>query len=107
MKYAVVKIAGSQYLVEEGEEVWVNKLDGKEGEKVEFPEVMLLVDEKKVQIGQPILNKIKIVGKILRHFKGEKVRVAKFKAKTGYRRVKGFRPDITSLKIEKILRGAS
>jgi len=103
MKYAVVKIAGTQYFVEEGEEVLVNKLDGKEGEKVEFPEVMLLVDEKKVQIGQPILKKIKIVGKILKHLKGEKIKIAKFKAKTGYRRVKGFRPSLTSLKIEKIL----
>ena len=102
MKYAVVKIGGSQYLVAEGDEMVINKLPNKEGEKIEISDVLLLVDGAKVSIGQPFLEKAKVTAEVLKHFQGEKIRIAKFKAKTGYRRVRGFRPQLTSLKIQKI-----
>lgn len=102
MKYAVVRIGGSQYFVSEGDELVVDKLPSKEGERIELTEILLLVDEKKVLIGEPVVEKSKISAKILKQFKGEKIRVSKFKAKTGYRRVTGFRPQLTLLKIEKI-----
>lgn len=102
MKYAVAKIAGMQYLVSEGDQIVVNRLKEKEGQVMDFSEVLLLVDEKKVTIGQPLVKDGKVSAKVVSHFQGEKVRIAKFKAKTGYRRVTGFRPQLTSLKIEKI-----
>jgi len=102
MKYAVVKISGSQFIVSEGDEIEVNKRPEKEGEKIEISEVLLLVDNNKISIGQPIIDKSEVKVKVLNHFKGEKVRIAKFKAKTGYRRVMGFRPQKTLLKIENI-----
>ena len=100
--YAVIKVGGKQYKVSEGETLEVDKLEKKEGEKIEFSEVLLLVEDDKVQVGQPTLFGAKVVASVLEQFKGEKIRVARFKAKVRYRRVKGFRPLKTRVKIEKI-----
>jgi large subunit ribosomal protein L21 len=97
-----VKIAGSQYLVSEGDEIEINNLPNEPGEKTEIEEVLLLVDNQKVIVGRPLVDKVKVSAKILRKYKGKKVRVTKFKAKTGYRRVRGFRPEKVLIKIEKI-----
>lgn len=102
MKYAVVKIGGSQYKVREGDEFEVDRLPQKEGELIEFPQVLLLVDDGVVKIGQPQIEKAKIQAKILAHQKGEKIRVARFRAKSRYRKVTGFRALLTRIKIEKI-----
>lgn len=100
MNYAVVKIGGKQYKVAEGDVIEVQRLkDSKD--KVTFEDVLLLVSDKDVKVGKPTL-KAKITGKILEEKKGEKVRVAKFKSKVRYRRVTGFRPQISVVKIEKI-----
>ena len=102
MKYAVVKIGGSQYKIKEGEELAVNRLASKEGEELNLTEVLLLVDDGQVNIGQPVLADTPIKAKVLSHFKGEKIRVARFKAKSRYRKVRGFRPSLTKIRIEKI-----
>lgn len=101
--YAVIKANGKQYRVAEGEIVTIDKIEGKEGDKIDFPEVLLVVDGEKVQIGQPTVTGVKVTAKILAQFKGEKIRVARFKAKVRYRRVKGFRPLLTKIQIEKIV----
>lgn len=100
--YAVVKIAGKQYRVSPGETLAVDKLAVTPGEKVEFPQVLLLADDGQVKIGQPLVEKTKVVAKVLEQFKGEKIRVVRFKAKVRYRRVKGFRPLLSKIQIEKI-----
>jgi large subunit ribosomal protein L21 len=102
MKYAIVKIGGSQYKVTEGEKIVVDKLATKT-KTVEFPEVLLLVDDKKVEIGSPLVKGAKIKANVLEDLKGEKIRVAKYKAKSRYRRVKGFRPSLTKIEINKII----
>lgn len=102
MKYAVVKIGGSQYKVSEGEEIVVDKLQEKEKVKIEFADVLLLVDDKKVKIGDPYIKDAKLKATVLEHFKGEKIRVATYKAKSRYRKVKGFRSRLTRIKIDKI-----
>lgn len=89
-------------MVAEGDKLQVNRIEGEEGKKIVSEEVMLLVDEESVKIGKPIVEKAKVELKILKSFLGEKIRVAKFKAKTGYRRVRGFRPSLTLLQVEKI-----
>ena len=103
MEYAVVKIGGRQYKVAKGDEVVVDKLPYQEKETVEFAEVLLLVEDKRVKIGRPYVEGAKIKALVLEQFKGDKIRVATYKAKSRYRRVKGFRPQLTRLKIEKIL----
>ncbi len=101
-KFAVVKIGSQQFKVSEGEELEVEKIAGEKGKEVIFEEVLLLAD-KKIEIGQPLVRGARVEAKILNQSKGEKIRVAKFRAKSRYRRVKGFRPLLTKIKIEKIV----
>lgn len=103
MKYAVVKIGGTQYKVAEGDEIAVDKIDGEKGKSLTFEGVLLFVDEKRVAIGQPLVKNTKIKAEIVGQFKGKKIRVATYKAKSRYRRVKGFRPLLTRVKILSII----
>jgi len=103
MKYAVVKIGGSQYKIAEGDEIEVEKLEGKKGDSLDFKEVLLLVDKEKVKIGKPYLPGVKVKAKILDQVKGKKIRVAIYKAKSRYRKVRGHRKLLTKIKIEKIV----
>lgn len=98
--YAVIKSGGKQYRVSEGDTIELQKFSHKDG-KVIFEDVLLLATEKGVKIGNPNV-KAKVTGKVLEDKKGDKVRVAKFKSKVRFRRVTGFRPQITVVKIEKI-----
>lgn len=102
MKYAIVRIGGTQYKVAEGRQLAVDRLKVEEKKKVNFDEVLLVVDEKKAEIGQPYVKGAKVKATVLTHFKGEKIRAATYKAKSRYRRVKGFRPQLTRIKIEEI-----
>jgi len=102
MKYAVVEINGSQYKVAEGEELDVDKIEGKKGKKLSFDKVLLMVDEKKRKIGNPLVKGAKVTAEILEQFKGKKIRVATYKAKSRYRRVIGHRSQLTKIKIKKI-----
>lgn len=102
MKYTIIKIGGKQYKVSEGDELLVEKIEGKKGDSIVFDQVFLLVDDGKVNIGQPLVKGAKVGAKILEQTKGEKIRVVKFKAKSRYRRVKGHRQRLTKVKIERI-----
>jgi large subunit ribosomal protein L21 len=98
-KYAVIRVTGKQYKVEEGKEILVDKVV--DPKKVEA-EVLLVVDGDKVQVGKPVLKnevKLKVVTELE---KGEKVEIYKFKAKSRYKRHTGFRPQYTRLLVEKI-----
>ena len=102
MKYAVVKIQGSQFKVSEGDQIETSRLPQKEGEKANFEEVLLMAEDGKVKIGKPTLKGSFVSAKVIKQFLGKKLDVFKFKAKTGYRRKMGFRPQRTLLQIEKI-----
>ncbi len=98
-KFAVVRIAGKQYRVSEGDEILVDKLNDL---KV-VPEVLLFVDGDKVEVGTPVLTKAKVVVKVLAEVeKGEKIDIFKYKAKSRERRHIGFRAQHTRLLVEKI-----
>lgn len=102
MKYAVVKINGSQFKVTENDKIEIDRSSWPEGKPVVLEEVLLLVEDNKVKIGKPILKEVKVQANVEKHFKGEKLDIYKFKAKTGYRRKIGFRSQKTLLTIEKI-----
>lgn len=102
MKYAVVKMSGAQYRVTEGDELDVFQIEGKEGDKVEFKEVLLYEDGDKIEVGQPLVKGAVVKAIIVKNFRGEKIRVATYKAKSRYRRVKGHRDELTRVRIEKI-----
>lgn len=102
MKYAVLRLGGKQYKVCEGDVIEVDKLPFPKDQEVTFNDVLLWVSDGQVKIGMPYLSDVKIKAKILDQKKGEKIRVAKFKAKVRYRRVLGFRPRLTMLQIKTI-----
>lgn len=102
MKYAVVKTGGKQYKVSEGDVIEVERLPLEKDAKVVFEEVLLLVSEKGIKIGNPTLTGEKVEGTLLDNIKGDKVRVSKFKSKVRYRKVNGFRASISKVQIEKI-----
>ena len=99
--YAIVEIAGQQFKVEEGKQIFVHRLEGKEGDKVEFDQVLLTADGDKVNVGAPTL-KAKVSAKIVEHLKGDKVLVFKKKRRKGYKVKNGHRQYLTKVSIEKI-----
>lgn len=102
MIYAVIKTGGKQYKVIEGEVVEVEKLEGKDKSKIVFDQVLLIADEDKLKVGKPLIKGAKVQAEIVAQVKGEKIRIAKFKAKSKYRKVQGHRQKLTQVKIIKI-----
>lgn len=103
MDYAVVKTGGKQYKVSKDSVVEVERLYYKLGEKFSFEEVLLYVVNGNIKLGKPKINGVVVKAIVLEHFKGEKLRIAKFKAKAKYRRVTGHRQYLTKVKILDIL----
>lgn len=100
---AVIKTGGKQYKVQEGQKLKIEKLEVEEGKKINFDEVLLVGDEKKVQIGQPNLAKAKVEATVLKAAeKGKKVQLIKYKAKKRYSIKKGHRQPFTEVEITKI-----
>ncbi|MGB1248830.1 MAG: 50S ribosomal protein L21 [Chitinophagales bacterium] len=99
--YAIVEIAGQQFKVEEGKEIFVHRLAGNEGDKVEFADVLLKAKGETVEVGTPTL-KSKVTATIVEHLKDDKVIVFKKKRRKGYKVKNGHRQALTKLSIEKI-----
>lgn len=99
--FAVVTIAGHQYKVEEGQEIFVHQLDANEGDNIDFTDVHLLNSDGDVSIGTPHTGS-NISAEVLEHVKGDKVIVFKKKRRKGYRRKNGHRQRYTKLRIESI-----
>lgn len=97
-KFAVVQSGGKQYLVRPDQEIIVQKIVG--DEKTVNLEVLAMFDDEKnsIEIGSPLLKDI-IKASVIDGVKGDKTRVARFKSKVRYRKVRGFRPQLTKLKI--------
>ncbi|MCD6147849.1 50S ribosomal protein L21 [bacterium] len=98
---AVIKSGGKQYLVFPGKKIRVEKLDKKEGEKIEF-DVLLLKDEKGVRLGCPLVEGAKVEGRVLKQGKSKKVVVFKRKTKKRYQVKRGHRQLYTEVEITKI-----
>ena len=100
--YAIVEIAGQQFKVEEGQEIFVHRLDGDEGAKITFDQVLLVDQDGKVKVGKPLVKGANIDGKIVAHTRGDKVKVFKKKRRKGYQKETGHRQDLSKILIEKI-----
>ena len=100
-KFAIVEVAGHQYQVEEGDQITVNNLAVDSAKKIKIDKVLLMANGK-TEIGRPYLKNNTVEAEVVENLKGEKVRVVTYKAKSRYRKVKGFRPQQTKLKITKI-----
>lgn len=98
--HTVIKSGGKQYLVKKGDIIKIEKLEGNEGEKISFKEVLLTFDLKKnqIEIGNPGL-KINVEAEILEQGRGKKITVIKYKPKTRYHKKRGHRQYYTKIKI--------
>ena len=103
--YAIIESCGKQYKVSEGDVVSFEKLDAEEGKKITFDNVVLVSDDKKVEVGAPYVKGVKVEGKVVEHGKGKKIIVYKYKAKKNYRRTQGHRQPFTKVEITKIVAG--
>lgn len=101
-KFAVIKTGGKQYKVSEGDILDVEKLSGKSGDKVSFSEILLVSDEKKTEVGTPVVEGSNVEAVIVDQVRGPKIKGFKFKAKSRYRRRYGHRQDLTRIEIKKI-----
>ncbi|WP_026893741.1 50S ribosomal protein L21 [Clostridiisalibacter paucivorans] len=100
--YAVLETGGKQYRVQEGDVLFVEKLDTNEGETHSFDKVLLVSGDNGVNVGRPYVEGAKVEAKVLDHGKSKKVIVFKYKAKKDYRRKQGHRQPYTKIQIEKI-----
>lgn len=100
--YAIIESCGKQYKVAEGDVVFFEKLDVEEGKKVTFDKVVLVSDDKKVEVGVPYVKGVKVEGKVVANGKGKKIIVYKYKAKKNYRRTQGHRQPYTKVEITSI-----
>jgi large subunit ribosomal protein L21 len=99
--YAVVKVGGKQYRVEEGDSLVVDRLREDEGAKVAL-EPLMLGGGKDVVFEHPELDKVKVEAVVAGHERGKKIHVLKFKPKKGYRRRQGHRAELTRLEVKEI-----
>ncbi len=100
--YAIIRSGNKQFRVEENREIRVPRLELEEGAAFESPVLLLEVDGD-VKVGTPFVEGAKAVGKVVRHGKGRKLRVFKYKAKKNYRRRYGSREHYTAVRIEQIV----
>lgn len=95
--FAIVSIAGQQFKVRKDDEIFVHRLEGNVGDKVEFSQVLMTGDDQKISLGGTKVN-----AEILDHLKGDKVIVFKKKRRKGYQKSNGHRQYLTRIKINGI-----
>lgn len=100
--FALIRLGGKQYRVENGAQILVDRLAVDEGAAVEGVEVLMIADGDNVQIGAPLVAGATVGATVVRHSKGRKIRVFKYKAKKNYRRRIGARAHQTLLRINSI-----
>ena len=101
--YAVIESGGKQYRVEEGATLQVEALDAEPGTAVTLDRVLLVADGENVTVGAPVVKGASVQATVVRHGRGKKVIVFKYKSKAHYRRKRGHRQNFTALRIDKIL----
>src|SRR5687768_4506743 len=103
--YAVIATGGKQYRVTKDAVLRVEKLDAEPGSTVEFADVLLVGEGANVKLGAPLLQGSKVVATVVRHGKGEKVSIVKFRRRKHYLRRKGHRQMFTEVKVTDISGG--
>jgi len=101
--YAIVDVAGQQFKVTKDQKIFVHRLDGEKEDKVEFDKVLLIDNDDKVEVGEPVIKGALIKGKILEHLKGDTVKVFKKKRRKGYKVLNGHRQHLSHVLIEEII----
>ncbi len=104
MTFAIIETGAKQYKVQVGDVIEIERLQGefKEGDKIIFESVVLTDDGSKTEIGTPMVEGKKVEAKFIEEFKGDKIRIQKFKSKSNYSKVTGHRQKHFKVEITKI-----
>ena len=100
--YAVIETGGKQYRVEEGDVLFIERLDKEEGSQVTFDKVLAVSGDEDFKVGTPLVQGANVEATVVGHGKDKKIIVFKYKAKKNYKRKQGHRQPYTKVKIEKI-----
>ena len=100
--YAVIQTGGKQYRVQQGDVIYVEKMNSQAGDQVSFDEVLLVSNETETKIGAPVVVGAKVEGKVLGQVKAAKIMVFKYKAKKNIRKRQGHRQPYTKVEITAI-----
>ncbi len=100
--YAVIETGGKQYKVQEGDVVFVEKIEAEDGTLVTFDKVLAISNEGNVTFGKPLVENASVSAKVLGQGKDKKIIVFKYKPKKGYRNKNGHRQPYTKVQIDKI-----
>ncbi|MDQ0417555.1 large subunit ribosomal protein L21 [Croceifilum oryzae] len=100
--YALIETGGKQYRVEKDGVLFIEKLEAAEGEVVTFDKVLLVNKNGETVVGAPIVANAKVTGKVVKHGRGKKITVFKYKPKKNYKKKQGHRQPFTKVVIENI-----
>lgn len=101
-KYAIVNVFGRQMKVSEGDTITANYMSAAVGEKVAFPEVLLVNTGSDLKVGAPTLEGARVIATIEKHTRGEKILIMKYLNKNKLKKTQGHRQPFTVLKINTI-----
>ncbi len=100
--YAIIETGGKQYRVQEGDVLFIEKLNVEAGDAVEFDKVLAVSNGEELTVGAPIVEGAKVDATVEKNGKGKKVIIYKYKAKKDYRKKQGHRQPYTKVVINKI-----
>ncbi len=100
--YAVIVTGGKQYKVQEGDVLYIEKLEGNDGDAISFNEVVAVGTDGGLTVGAPYVAGASVSATLDKSGKGKKIRIYKMKSKKGYRRRQGHRQPYTKVTIGKI-----
>jgi large subunit ribosomal protein L21 len=100
--YAIIETGGKQYKVQEGDAIYIEKLNATEGDSVSFDRVLAVSKDGSLVLGSPVVSGATVSGKVEKHGKGQKILIFKYKAKKNERKKQGHRQPFTKVVIEKI-----
>lgn len=99
---SIIETGGKQYLVNAGDKIQVEKLEGEVGSSITFDKVLFSGDSSSYKLGKPTISGVAVSGKITKQGRGKKIHVLKYKSKSKYRRKIGHRQDYTEVEITKV-----
>lgn len=100
--YAIIVTGGKQYKVQQGDVLFVEKLEAEEGAEVKFDTVLAVGEEGAVKFGAPSVEGASVAAKVVKNGKGKKIDVLKYKAKKNEKTHIGHRQPYTKVEITKI-----
>lgn len=100
--YAIIETGGKQYRVQEGDTLYIEKLDVNAGDTYNFDKVLAVSNDNGLQFGSPVVSGAVVQASVVENGKGPKVVIFKYKRKKDYRKKQGHRQPFTKVKIEKI-----